>query len=106
MISKEEFVETMKRLEALDVKMNGVDDALHLLSPDFGGFYIPDVIDIVVNLLRKVFDDKDDWLGYFVYERDFLNDLEPSDVLDKYNCHIDLTSWHKVYDFLIKNMEE
>lgn len=106
MISKETFVETMKRLEVLDKKMDDVDDALHALSPDFGGFYVPDTLEIVIDLLKNLFNDKDDWLGYFVYECDFLNDLEPADVLDKYNCHVDLTSWHRVYDFLIKNMEE
>lgn len=106
MISKETFVETMKRLETLDKKMDDVDDALHALSPDFGGFYVPDTLEIVIDLLRKIFNDKDDWIGYFVYECDFLNYLEPEDFLDEYNCHVDLTSWNKVYDFLIKNMEE
>ena len=105
MISKELFVQTMERLEKLERKMNNVDEALHELSPDFCGFYIPETIDVVVDLMRDVFKDKNDWLGYFIYEQDFLNTLQSNDV-QVVGVPVDLTSWDKVYDFLIKNMEE
>lgn len=106
MISKELFVKTMQRLEILNDKMNAVDDALSDLSQDFCGFYIPEIVDIVVDLLTEMFKNKEEWLFYCVYENDFLHTLKPDMVRDALNNPIDLTSWDKVYDFLIKKMEE
>ena len=105
MISKETFVNTMTRLELLDDHMSDVDTALRALSPDFCGFYIPEVVQIVLDLLKDAFNDDNDWIGYLVCEQDFLHSLKPGDVLDENNNPIDLDSWEKVYDFLIENME-
>ena len=105
MISKELFVKTMERLKSLDEKMNAVDDALHELSPDFCSFYVPEITDIVVDLLKGVFNDKDNWLDYFVFEKDFLRIMKYGDVMVDNNI-VDVGNWGNVYDFLIKNMEE
>ena len=106
MISKETFVNTMTRLELIDERMEGVDVALRALSSDFNGFYIPEVVQIVLDLLKNAFDDECDWIEYCVCEKDFLHSLKPDDVLDKDGNPIDLDSWEKVYDYLIENMEE
>ena len=106
MISKELFIRTMERLELLNDKMNAVDDALSDLSQDFCGFYIPEIVDIIVDLLTAIFKDKNEWLSYCVYEHDFLHTIKPHSAKDKNDQPIDLTSWGNVYDFLIKNMEE
>ena len=106
MISKELFVKTMNKLESLDDKMSDVDIALHALSPDFGGFYIPDTIEIVMDILKEDLKDKYDFLEYCVYEHDFLHTLKPENVRDENDNPVDLTSWSKVYDFLTDSMEE
>ena len=43
--------------------------------------------------------DKDDWLMYFVYERDWLKDIELGDITvgDK---PIQIETWEDVYDFI------
>ena len=107
MISKDTFVKTMYRLEELDRKMNKVSDALQELSQDFcSGFYISDPFDIVTNLLIDVFNDKDnDLLFYFMYELDFLNGYHEGCFTDEDGNPIDVSSWEKVYDFLIENMK-
>ena len=105
MISKDIFIETMRKLERLDEKMDNVDSALKDLCPDCGGFYFHDPFDIVMHLLAEIFNDTDDWLGYLVYECDFLNtcgriiDTNAEDEVELYN-------WGDVYDFLIKKMKE
>lgn len=105
MISKETFINTITKLEELDHKMDDVDKSLRTLSPDFGGFYIPDIFDIVINILKDVFQDKDDWLGYFIYERDWLRRFELGDIwIDGTAVKID--GWTDVYDFLINNIKE
>lgn len=105
MISRDTFIETMCALEILDEKMDKVDGAMKNLCPDFGGFYIPEVFDIVMDILKEMFDDENDWLGYFVYELDFMNNYKHGDVLDENDQTIELNGWGDVYDFLIENME-
>ena len=106
MISKEFFVQTMNRLEELDEKMGKVDEAFKEFSPGFCGFYIPEIIDMTVDILREVFDDQEkNSLGYCVYELDFLRKYRVGRVMVD-DQPVDLSSWDKVYDFLIESMEE
>ena len=104
MITKETFIKTINRLEELDNKMDKVDKALHSLSPDFGGFYVPEVFDITIGLLRAIFHDEEDWIGYFVYERDWLHKFELGDIIIN-NTAIKINGWEDVYDFLINNIK-
>lgn len=106
MISKELFIKTMRRLEDLDKKMDKVDNALRELSPDCGGFYLFEPLEIVLDILREMFDDKDDLLSYFIYQLNFLDDLIMGDVVDENNEVVEIKSWGDVYDFIVHNMEE
>lgn len=99
MITKKTFVDTMNKLQELDEKLNTVDVALKNLSPDFGGLYIPDFFDITIDLLQEVMNDKDDWLMYFVYERDWLKDIELGDITVE-DEPIQIETWEDVYDFI------
>lgn len=106
MISKENFVETMEQLEALDEKMDAVDSAFKELNGDFCGFYITDVFDITIGLLEEMFDDKENgWLAYFVWERDWLHNFKLGDITV---CDepVEINGWEDVYDFLVSCMEE
>lgn len=106
MISKELFVKTMQRLETLEHQMDDVDTALRALSPDFGGFYIPEAISITMDMLKEMFDDEDDMLEYFAYELNYLHDYQHGYVLDENDNPVDVGTWDKVYDFLTYNEEE
>ena len=105
MISKEAFINTMKHLENLDTKMARVDSALKGLCEDFCGFYITDIFDIVINLLEEVFHDQEEWIGYFVFEEDWLNGFKIGDVIVN-DAPVIIDDWGDVYDFLIVNMEK
>lgn len=102
MITKELFVSTMEQLEDFDEKMNDIDKAFKKLNSDFCGFYLTEPVSIVIKLLTEYFNDKDDWLNYFVWECGWLKELEYGDVL-VHNEPIDLSDWGKVYDFLTNN---
>lgn len=105
MISKGFFVQTMNRLNELDEKMSKVDEAFKEFSPDFCGFYIPEIIDMTVDILREVFNDQENnSLGYCVYELDFLHKYKTGCVTVD-GQPVNLSSWDKVYDFLIESME-
>ena len=105
MISKETFVNTMERLETLDKNMDVIDAAFKKLSPDFCGFYITEPFDIVVDLLKEIFKDKHDLLGYFVYELDYLHKFYMGCVTQD-DKPIDLSTWDKVYNHMVNIMEE
>lgn len=105
MISKKTFVNTIKRLEIFEDKVNAVDEALRDLSPDFGGIYLPQPTAIMIDLLSEMFKDEEGWLSYFIYERDWLLDFKLGDIMIN-DEKIKIENWGDVYDFLIANMEK
>lgn len=105
MISKETFVNTMKRLEELDTRMDAADKALKELCPDFCGLYITEPFDIIVDLLKDIFKDKYDSLGYFIYELDYLRKFHMGCVT-RDDESVDLSTWDKVYDHLVELMKD
>lgn len=102
MISKTDFINIMNRLTILEDKMNNADVAIRELSRDFCGLYIPEAIDITMDLFRAMLSDSQyDWLEYCAFERNFLRSIKLGDVLDENKNPIDMSSWDKVYDFLM-----
>lgn len=105
MISKETFIKTIERLEDLSNRMDVADRAMRGLCEDFGSFYICDAFNITTDVLSEIFNDKEnDWLGYFIWERDWLHKFKPGDIeIGGYSVVIN--NWGDVYDFLVANME-
>ena len=100
------FVDIMYKLEELHTKQNAVDMALASLcgGESYGGFYLCNYQDIIVGLLTQEFnDEKDHWLEYFIYEKDWLHELKASDITyeDGTCAHID--SWSDAYHFIISD---
>ena len=100
MISKETFVKMMLDLQNLDAKMDAVDTALKNLNSDFCGFYITSVFEITLDLLTEAMNDTDEWIYYFVYERNWLQNFELGDVIINGN-HINIRNWEDVYDLIV-----
>ena len=106
MISKETFIKIMESLEDLNKRMEAADKAMQALCEDFGSFYICDAFNITINLLSEIFNDKEnDWLGYFIWERDWLHKFKLGDiVIGDYSVVIN--NWGDVYGFLISEMRD
>ena len=102
MISRETFVKTMEKLIALDKKLEKIDSALRELSPDFCGFYIPDIFSIAVDLLAEDLGDTEaEWLSYFVWEKDWLREFKIGDVSVDGEPVL-IYGWGDVYDFITR----
>ena len=101
MISKETFVSTVERLQILDKKMDAVDKAMKALDSDFCSFYITSIFNTTFDLLKEAMNDNDDWIGYFVYERDWLRDFKLGDV-EVNGEPVKIYSLGDVYDFIVK----
>lgn len=104
MITKETFVNTMNKLEEFDNKLTKIDTAFNELNSDFCSFYTFEPFDIVIDLLEEYFNDKEEWLYYFVWDYNWLKDLQHGAVtIDKEP--VDLSDWGKVYDFLMEGKD-
>ena len=101
MISKEAFVKTINDLKSLDDRMDAVDRAFKNLNPDFCGFYVTEVFDVVLNLLAEAMDDEEKWISYFVYDRNWLKDFNIGDV-EAHGVPVVINSWEDVYDFIVE----
>lgn len=101
MISKETFVKTINDLKSLDDRMDAVDRAFQNLNPDFCGFYVPEVFNVVLDLLAEAMDDEEEWIYYFVYDCNWLKDFNIGDV-EVHGVPVVINSWEDVYDFIVE----
>ena len=105
MISKETFVKTMLELQSIDSKMDAVDVALKNLNRDFCGFYFTGVFEITLDLLTEAMNDEDEWIYYFVYEKEWLKTLKHGDITVNGEA-VRINNWEDVYDFIMKENEK
>lgn len=101
MISRNEFVEIMNKLAALEEKIDRVDEALQAFG-DMNGLFIPDIYDIVVPALESQFSQREaHWLEYFMYETIERGTGEIYEQGENEPPTI-LNNWGEIYDFLIR----
>lgn len=65
----------------------------------------PSCIDSLISVLAAIFEDKDKWIEYFVYELWFGEMYEPNKVLTESGEEIRLANVHDLYELLISNLE-
>ena len=99
MISKETFVNTMNSLMELEKKMDAVDSAFKALDRDCG-FYMTEPTSIIISLLTECMEDENEWLAYFVWERDWLRNMYLGAVSVN-GDPVKVEDWADVYDFIM-----
>ena len=110
MISKEKFVEIIERLRNYDDLQKKIQelfkDNIDNQEMDFmnAGSICIGHESVVVDLLKNIFDDKYDYIGYYLYECDYGRETE-NKIFDNDDKPIDISTPEKLYDYLIKNME-
>jgi len=109
MISKEQFTNTMQQFQAqtdFDYKCNGMFQ--QIFSNDWVTGYSNDILyNAIIELLENIFDDKENgWIQYWLYELDFGKKWVPGSITDSDSSIIDISTVEKLYDFLIKEMDE
>lgn len=110
MISKEKFVEIINRLkdynDLQDKIQNLFRDNIDNQEMDFmnAGSICVGHESVVVELLKDMFDDKYDYISYYLYECNYGRKTE-NKIFDNDNKPIDISTPTKFYDFLIENME-
>jgi len=66
--------------------------------------FFPDLSTTCISLLNLIFDDKDDWISYYIWELNFGEYYEDGDVTDENGSIIKLKTIRDLYDLLVFNM--
>lgn len=110
MISKEKFVEIIGRLRDYNDLQDKIQDLfrdnMDNQEMDFmnAGSICVSHESIVVELLKDMFNVKDDLISWWLYECNYGRDFSLGDLEDN-GVEVDLSTPEKLYDYLIKNME-
>ena len=111
MINKLEFVSIINKL----IEVNDFVDETNNKARQLNDAIVSDFFNasslsishetVVVKLLENMFEDKDNTISWWIYEKDYgrnykIGDMSVNDV------GIDLTTPEKLYDYLIKEYEE
>lgn len=102
-MKKEVFVKIINGIKAQREHDRKMNKKLSDVFIDFDGWYDTDiVITPVEDALKEEFDDKNDWISYFIYDLDFGDEYSEGDVTEKDGTIIDISTAKKLYDFLVK----
>lgn len=105
MISKEKFVDIMNRLKNFDDMQNEIREVSRKYLEPIESDYFNTVNacigheTVVVDLLRDMFHDDVDMLGWYIWEKDYGRDFKYGDLVDN-GKKIDLSTYEKLYDYL------
>ena len=100
-MDKKTFIKLMSGLKTLEQNLKGVDKALQKLSPDFGGFFIASVNELVLDAIKSNFNnDPSDWIGYYIYDLDWGKDWKKGAVTSKDGKDIKLKTLSDLYNIL------
>lgn len=109
-ISKEKFVEIMNRLKNYNDLQNQIDDLfknnIENRERDFmnAGSICIGHESVVVNLLEKIFET--DLIGWWIYDLDYGKRYKAGCLTMYDNKEIDVSTTEKLYDVLVKDLEE
>lgn len=113
MITRQEFVKIINRLRDYNDLQDKIQDLfrdnIDNQEMDFmnAGSICVGHETIVVKLLENMFNDRGNWISWWLYEQDYGRSVSIDDVFDEeIEKFIDLTTPEKLYDYLIKEMEE
>lgn len=112
MISKKEFCRIINRLrnyDDLQKKINNLfDDWIDNRENDFcnAGSICIGHETVVVDLLKDIFQDDTDLLGWWLYELDYGRAFTIGAIVEEDGSKPDLTTPEKLYDYLVRGMEK
>lgn len=111
MISREKFVGIINRLRNYNDMQNKIqeimDESVENTERDFcnaGGICIGHET-IVVDLLKEMFYDKSDVIGWWIWENDYGRTVDLTSITESDGTPIDVTTPEKFYDYLLNVRE-
>ena len=105
MITFEQFSDY---IETIQDEMKREDKINDVLSNEFAlertMLYNP-LLSEYIKLLRDIFKDEGDYIGYYVYDLDFGRDYHEGDIQDENGRNIPLLTVEDLYNLLVENMD-
>ena len=104
-MSKESFCRVMDNYKSMWDFTDEMNDLFRKYKSD-GEVFPPMCTETVIDLLEFIFDDKNQWIRYWVLELDFGKYYEDGDIKYDDGEVIQLKTVEDLYDLLVRNMEE
>ena len=104
-LTKERFCKTIRQIQEVydySDKLNHFFEENHI----DGYLYEPTCIEQALGLLAFIFDDKDQWIDYWVYELDFGRRYKEGMITYSNGENISLETAEELYELLAKNLLE
>ena len=105
MVKFEEFNKWMEEYKTISDTEKKINDALQVFSPDFGGFYLEDVHGLILDLLKRIMKDENDWIGYYMFELNWGKDWTENSITDENGQSIKLQTVEDLYNLLESEYE-
>ena len=111
MITKKQFVEIINKLKKVNDFVNKTnDEARKLDDAIISDFFNAQSLSIshesiVIELLENMFEDGD-IISWWIYDLEYGTKYEDGCITEEDGTIIDVSTAEKLYDYLIKNMEE
>lgn len=109
-LTREEFVDFFKKKEERERKYTELDVAFEAAYPEASMFNPHIEENIPLDILKRMFLDDGDWIGYFCCELNYGKNwgTEPRQYTgyDENNNPIPMRDAGELYDFLVKEMKE
>jgi len=104
MITLEQFKSALDDIKLFGIAEDLINDGFKKLGQDSRIIMSqPEVA--IVRLLENVFNDKGQWIQYFLYELDWGKKYEDGCITDTDGSFIRLSTIEELYNFLIKEMK-
>ena len=104
-MSKESFCKVMDSYKSMWNFTDEMNELFDKYKCD-GNIYPPVCTETVIDLLEFIFNDKNQWISYWIFELDFGKDYEDGYVKDEHGEVIPLKTTEDLYDLLVRNMKE
>lgn len=109
-ITYDEFEKYLKEIESImrltdaliDIEVNFHDKAK---DKEFS-LWFPTMVDSVITLLAKVFDDKEKWIDYWVWELDCGKEYKDGMVTERDGSNIPLKTPSDLWNLLMRNLDD
>lgn len=104
-MSKESFCKVMDNYKSMFDFTDEMNELFDKYKMD-GNIFPPLCTETVIDLLEFIFNDKNQWISYWVWELEFGKRYEDVDVEGSDGCIILLKTTEDLYDLLVRNMKE
>ena len=104
-MSKKSFCKVMDNYKSMWNFTDDMNEVFKKYNCD-GEVFPPMCTETVIDLLEFIFNDKNQWISYWIFELDFGKDYEDGYVKDEHGEVIPLKTTEDLYDLLVRNMKE